>query len=934
MNVTMPPTIVPLRSNLPLPTVKPGHANPTGHTQRGQHMASVSPSPVTSPVHNMGTALGRMEASPQRSCSSSSSSSDHGSFAMLPAPQASCGPAKVLPRSPRSNMAPSPSVKPDGLHQYKDVSAAQLLSGMNSVHSSHSGAMFPPPKNHSGLLGMPLNHILNQHNSSSFPASSLLSAAAKAQLANQSKTLGSINGGDVPGACVNSVNPSSVGGNPEGHGVMNSSFPPNPGVPAGVSEGQSGRAALRDKLMAHHRDPLRKRKLPNSPIHDGTGFAALKSHIGGPGPQGPAEQLRKVQPGALLPNTSMAQLLQSMSYQSSQLAGNSTPLCPGANQSEGPPTQIHFRDRLSPAGPPHHALQAPQRMSSRRDSFHCQNMDGGLAYGGSHEQFAGAIDRGQPASLGACGTPVQGGQVPLQNCSQGHHDAHPQRLTHHPHQPLQGPPHSLGQVPVATMAPKANGGSCNQAVSETGDGLNCGLHHHQFANLQACAANNRAFPRRLPQSVQAHPGVPGYRAPHPHPNNSSSNPMACLFQNFQVGLSKNVSVPSTQPCAQSGMMSLPEMPGEKIQNVQLQRPQSMGSIAQNRPIPTPTATSAFAGSLEGPVSAPHSCQEPHLSEMEPRPQVRRSQSRSEQCKSAPDGGETQDYFRSPGAQQRRWEREAMHHTFPWRAEESLECSAQVRGASCVDGLGSPARAPPRPSQHQNAPVPPEEKAFLESRFRFDSCQRAAAGCDAKEPSAEPCAHLNGGSLLPGGCYGDSLGHPRHDPASDDQSPSSSTSLEGSLHKDYAHYNGHYNGCSASPSDREEDLHRPDSPMSGDFLHFRPRAFHMGQLVWGQIKGFPPWQGRLLEEEQMRHSSLQNCEQGKVDPGKLKTLTEDLEAFNRAAKRNRNRSGQLNNHLEAAIHVTMSELDRMSGSVHQMPPRNRPLKPPKRRKISR
>ncbi|XP_035266101.1 methyl-CpG-binding domain protein 5-like isoform X1 [Anguilla anguilla] len=950
MNVSMPPTIVPLRSNLPLPTVKPGPANPAGgHAQRGPHAASASPSPVTSPAHAAGPALGRVEASPQRS-RSSSSSSDHGTFAMLPGPQASCGGAKVPPRSPRPSVAPSPSsAKPDGLHPYKDASG-QLLTGMNS---GQSGAMFPLPKNHAGLLGMPLNHILNQHNSSSFPASSLLSAAAKAQLANQSK---GGNGGGGAGACGNGANPSPGGAHPEGRGVPNSTFPHNPSMPLGVSEGQSGRAALRDKLMAHQRDPLRKRKLPNSVAHD-DGYAALKSHMGGARPQGPAEQLRKARPGGLPPNASMAQLLQSMSYQSSQLAGNSAPMCQGG-QSVGTSTQLHFRDGVTPAAPPHHALQAPPRLPGRGEGLHCRGADGGLPHGGGHEQFGGLMDQGQ---LG------QGGQAPRRNCSLGHRDPHPQQLAHRHHQPLQAQPHSLGQV---TMAPNANGGSCNQAMSETGDSLNSGLRDHQFANLQALTANNGAFPQRLARSVQAHQGVPGFRAPHPLPNNSSSNPMACLFQNFQVGLSKNV--PNTQTCAQSGMMSLPEIPGKKIRNHPHElRPPNMGpggsggmeglpggggesvdtiyravveaasqgvpvvittsvsSTAHARPIPAPTTTSAFAGSLEGPNSLPHPCQEPLLPEAEARLQLRPGQPRAEQRKSAPNGGEAQDYFRSPSSQRRQWGREAACHALSWQGEEFLECSAQVRGSPRAEGFGSPT-----PVRH-HAPLPPGDKAFLEDGFRFDACQRVAGGgVGMKERVAERCAHVNGGPLLPGSCYGDALGPPGHDPASEDQSPGSSTSLEGSLHKDYAHYNGHYNGCGASPSDREEDPRRADSPLSADLLHFRPRAFHMGQLVWGQIKGFPPWQGRLLGEEQVRHPGLQNSEQGKVDPGKLKTLTEDLEAFNRATKRNRSRGGKLNNHLEAAIHVTMSELDRMSGSVHQMPPRDRQLKPPKRRKISR
>ncbi|KAF6114926.1 methyl-CpG binding domain protein 5 [Phyllostomus discolor] len=73
----------------------------------------------------------------------------------------------------------------------------------------------------------------------------------------------------------------------------------------------------------------------------------------------------------------------------------------------------------------------------------------------------------------------------------------------------------------------------------------------------------------------------------------------------------------------------------------------------------------------------------------------------------------------------------------------------------------------------------------------------------------------------------------------------------------------------------------------------------------------------------------------VEPEKLRTLTEGFEAYSRARKRNR-KSGKLNNHLEAAIHEAMSELDKMSGTVHQIPQGDRQMRPPKpkRRKISR
>ncbi|KAI1884909.1 hypothetical protein AGOR_G00214750 [Albula goreensis] len=385
---------------------------------------------------------------------------------------------------------------------------------------------------------------------------------------------------------------------------------------------------------------------------------------------------------------------------------------------------------------------------------------------------------------------------------------------------------------------------------------------------------------------------------------------------------------------------------------------TVSGTTQARPVPSLSSMSAFTASQGGPCGLPqsvssviHGHRKPRLQEADARPiQPRMSCPRqsSEQGKSTHDGGQARGYFRSPGAQKRQWEGDATPgadcHPLLWRGEEFLECSAHVRSSPCKEGLRGLASSLPRPSEHQHNPLLPGDKVFLEDGFRFGNCQRVAGGGikERLEQVAERCAHMNGGGpLLPGRGYVDTLGPPRHDLMSEDQSPSSSsTSLEGSLSKDYAHYNGHYNGCAPSPSDTkslssEEDLRHPDSPSSNELLHFRPRAFPMGELVWGPIKRFSPWHSKMAGEEQVHHPSLQNSEHGKVDPGKLKTLTEDLEAFNRAAKRNI-KGGNLNNHLEAAIHVTMSELDKMSGNVHQVPPRDRQVKPPKskRRKISR
>ncbi|XP_016116166.1 methyl-CpG-binding domain protein 5-like [Sinocyclocheilus grahami] len=357
MNVNIPPTIVPLPSNLPLPSVKPG---PVGHMQRTQHTASVSPSPVTTPVHMSGPALGRMEASPQRS-RSSSTSSEQGSFTVPP-----CGSMKVPPRSPRSSMSSprpalpsSPSGKPDTLHQYKDM-PSQLLAGMSAQHNPMylpaPGAA--PQKEHPGLLGMPLNQILNQHNAASFPASSLLSAAAKAQLANQNK-LGS--GGTSAG-------PSDAGRAVEGHNALNSMLPPNPGMIVAGGEGQSGRAALRDKLMAQQRDPLRKRKLPTNANHDSAFFMRT--------PCPSTEQMRKTT--RLPSNTSMAQLLQSLS---------------------------------------NHSSHGPRGRSLCEERLHGPGVE-------SAARYPAGINQMQATALRNCGPMNQSGQVPLGNHVMGHANAH------------------------------------------------------------------------------------------------------------------------------------------------------------------------------------------------------------------------------------------------------------------------------------------------------------------------------------------------------------------------------------------------------------------------------------------------------------------------------------------------------------------------------
>lgn len=533
MNVNIPPpAIVPLPSNLPLPTVKPGPVGHGSHVQRTQQAgaaSSMSPSPVTSPVHMSGPTLGRMEASPHRS-RSSSTSSDHGNFAMPSGHQAPCGSMKVPPRSPRSAMgSPKPAMpsspstnKSDALHQYKD---SQLLPGMgNQIGTQqHSNPMYSPTsssssssslatpsasqKGHPGILGMPLNQILNQQNAASFPASSLLSAAAKAQLANQNKlsAAGNSNAGMAAGGAAVGMgglgmagggNGGSGGGHPgpisgprgvEGHSTLNPMLPPNSTMLLNTPEGQSGRAALRDKLMAQQRDPMRKRRQSSGGTavsHDSSNNMVYnmlnKRGMGGPHMGGPSatEQLRKVgRLGNLPPNTSMAQLLQSMSCQSSHnLAGNS--LRPGLSPGPGPPgppgtTQLHYNEStgMAPSGPQQN-VHPQQRLRGPGDAMqHCQNMDSSGGHLGPRPGQYPDMMAPMQTSMSNCG-PLGpgGGPVGPDGMPMGRPNTNPPPLSHAgPHPSQQTLLHGMGRTNVGVLPHSGADGSCTQNISDAGE---------------------------------------------------------------------------------------------------------------------------------------------------------------------------------------------------------------------------------------------------------------------------------------------------------------------------------------------------------------------------------------------------------------------------------------------------------------------------------
>ncbi|XP_021341670.1 uncharacterized protein LOC110442400 isoform X2 [Mizuhopecten yessoensis] len=113
----------------------------------------------------------------------------------------------------------------------------------------------------------------------------------------------------------------------------------------------------------------------------------------------------------------------------------------------------------------------------------------------------------------------------------------------------------------------------------------------------------------------------------------------------------------------------------------------------------------------------------------------------------------------------------------------------------------------------------------------------------------------------------------------------------------------------------------DSSSSEMSLSSYPHNFTAGDLVWGQIRGFPSWPGKVVDEREVKEGHAPDA--GKcwvqwfgdhtfteVEPDKLKSLSEGLEAHHRARKKYR-KGRKMNSNLEAAIHEAMTELDRQA-----------------------
>ncbi|KAM4699357.1 methyl-CpG-binding domain protein 6 [Discoglossus pictus] len=141
-----------------------------------------SPSTTRSSVSSISSPAGSVEPSPQRS-RHSSASSEH-----FPGPTRSSSKSPRPVDSPKRSVPPSPKAILEGLPH---LGQAHMGSSSNASHAlTHQSNKTTPPVSlgaAQGLLGFPLGCILGQQSNGSFPASSLLTAAAKAQMASQTK---------------------------------------------------------------------------------------------------------------------------------------------------------------------------------------------------------------------------------------------------------------------------------------------------------------------------------------------------------------------------------------------------------------------------------------------------------------------------------------------------------------------------------------------------------------------------------------------------------------------------------------------------------------------------------------------------------------------------------------------------------------------------
>lgn len=313
---------------------------------------------------------------------------------------------------------------------------------------------------------------------------------------------------------------------------------------------------------------------------------------------------------------------------------------------------------------------------------------------------------------------------------------------------------------------------------------------------------------------------------------------------------------------------------------------SSSSSTQPSPIPALSAMSAFTASIGDPLNLPSAVSaviHGRGAEHDGRgrgARAARGPKSSEHGKGSAEG-DGYEYYKPAtcNTPKKQWEGEQspVGEINRWKCEEFLEHSAHIHGSPCHERPNNVSALPLLQGEQHQALLAQrncQSEKMLEENFRYNNYKRTMMSFKERlENTVERCAHINGNRPQPNRGFGELLNTSKQDLILEEQSPSSSNSLESSLVKDYIHYNGDFNaksinGCVPSPSDAksissEEDLRNPESPSSHELIHYRPRTFNVGDLVWGQIKGLTSWPGKLGREEEVHNSCQQNAEEGKV-----------------------------------------------------------------------
>ncbi|KAM4608989.1 methyl-CpG-binding domain protein 5-like [Polymixia lowei] len=923
MNVNILPAIVPLPSSLPVPMVKSGAV---GHGLRVQHPTSVSSSPITSPVHMAGPAPIRVEE-PSNFSHASISSSQHGGLQV----------SKLSSRSPRASVGSPRTSMP--LQHLKET-ANQLLGGMSACVSRHPDSIGPPTPGSDGVsqnnhsLGVASHQLLDQQTPSSFPASSLLSAAAKAQLVNKNKLPDASLAAEARASGLG--HPGLVGGGrqmySDGYGISDPKYSQSAGLTS--SDGQTGRAALRDKLMAQQREVLRKRKMPSEAGGD-MSFNMNVQH--GSGSSGYPEHMKRLlQQGGVPTNSSMAHLLHSMSHQSAQNGLSHAGHHP-ARSSKSP----YFEESVPQMSTLQH-VHGPYQLHSRAEIPGFQNLSNechqNAAEALNMDQFARPINEMHNAALGGnLGTRAYGGQEAMRSICNP--NPHRQQSGHHAKQ-------SQGDLPFRdrTGLPSVMSNGGFNTFSESGEAgfLNSDLRRAQEVGQRRQQQQQQRLaqgeaPLQAGSFIQSQDALPGHNL---HLDTASSSPMDSLLQNFQVGFPDRVlhrtviSRPQGEPqldarCFQDGQRHFPAAQGlhrSKEVNDGGQRAEAglgretmSGVIARN-------SGDAFAASIAAvPVKLSHSVIHSPLrsypqESVQPQSRMGRPRKKPEQNGVSPGVMGAPVHFRSPRrcTQRRQWVRDVVgpDHDQWHQSDKLLQEHAQH-----LNGNGSymemlRRRACPAPQQ------------YAASQF---------IGLDSRKDSF---SHMNGGGATPGNVHPRIIQSPGNSAGSEGEVAGFSSDfrqynghLKGQLNGNFnGHHKGNLNGCFtpdiADGKMSEDSLRSVDLPCHSQRLQLGPGTQHARELLWGQGLSFQSWPNKLRKEGQAYLCGVSQSAQSKVEPEEFhKTLKDDLEALYKT-NRIRQNGGELNNYLEAAIEDAMSELNKLTsngdGHIKTQKPKRRRL----------